>query len=137
MRKQPKSFTVEVKRRPSSLTKKPALVEPAAPAPQPPAAAAVFSAPESAGAAADPRRILPCLVTEAALDAARTQLTQANTAPLSSVRDLIDGYVVLYESREAAQPGQGMASRARAWREKRVALREMAPGNVAQLMAEH
>ena len=72
MRKQPKSFTVEVKRRPSSLTKKPALVEPAAPTPQPPAAAAVFSTPESAGAAADPRRILPCLVTEAAMDAAKT-----------------------------------------------------------------
>ena len=73
MRKQPKSFTVEVKRRPNSLGKKAAFVEAPAPAPQPSAAALVFAPqPADKAAPADPRRILPCLVTEAAIDAARS-----------------------------------------------------------------
>lgn len=73
MRKPQKSFTVEVKRRPTSLGKKAAFVEAPAPAPQPSAAALVFSTPPGdTSAPADPRRILPCLVTEAAIDAART-----------------------------------------------------------------
>lgn len=75
MRKQPKSFTVEVKRRPTSLARKAALAEPDAPmTEQAVAAEAVFSRPEAsatAAAAEAERRILPCLVTEAAMDAAK------------------------------------------------------------------
>ncbi len=71
MRKPTKSFTVEVKRRPTSLSKKPMLVEAPAATPEPPSAAALFSAPDKALVAAEPRRILPCLVTDAAIDAAK------------------------------------------------------------------
>lgn len=79
MRKQPKSFTVEVKRRPTSLAKKPALTEPAAPmTEQAVAAEAVFlrqDAPAATAAEAE-RRILPCLVTEAAMDAAKAAVEE-------------------------------------------------------------
>ncbi len=75
MRKEQKSFTVEVKRRPGAAQKKPRAFVP--PQPQPassPAAEALFRTPaptaEQPGA---PRRILPCLVTEAALDAAQAE----------------------------------------------------------------
>jgi len=72
MRKPTKSFTVEVKRRPTSLGKKPMLPDAIAPAPEPPAAAILFSSPEKVPlVAAEPRRILPCLVTDAAIDAAK------------------------------------------------------------------
>lgn len=84
MRKQPKSFTVEVKRRPSSLTRKPGLAEAPVAAPQPPAAAVVFASagPAPAAAAESQRRILPCLVTEAAIDAAKAvEESQAAPAP--------------------------------------------------------
>ena len=84
MRKQAKSFTVEVKRRPTSLTKKPAFVEPSPSIAAPLAAALVFAAPEPAPAAVEEaqRRILPCLVTEAAIDAAKAvEETDEATAP--------------------------------------------------------
>ncbi|HMN71734.1 MAG TPA: hypothetical protein PKA55_07680 [Rhodoblastus sp.] len=71
MRKQTKSFTVEVKRRPTSLAKKQSFPEAPAPAPQPAAAAAIFAPVAPTGAAEAERRILPCLVTEAAIDAAK------------------------------------------------------------------
>lgn len=73
MRKQSRSFTVEVKRRPTSRTKKPSFVEPSPSIPTPPAAALVFAAAEPAPASVEEtqRRILPCLVTEAAIDAAK------------------------------------------------------------------
>ena len=73
MRKPSRSFTVEVKRRPTSLAKKPSLVEPPAPVPAPPAASVVFAPVEPAptAVAEAQRRILPCLVTEAAIDAAK------------------------------------------------------------------
>jgi hypothetical protein len=67
MRKYPKSFTVEVKRRPGAA-KKPAPFLPAIeeqPAPQP--SAAFFKSPEPEPEA-PARRILPCLVTEAAIE---------------------------------------------------------------------
>ncbi|MFV0279155.1 MAG: hypothetical protein ACK5JM_00170 [Rhodoblastus sp.] len=73
MRKPSKSFTVEVKRRPNSLVRKPpAAVAPLA-APEKQAADRLFAAPPDAPAEAaeTQRRILPCLVTEAALDASR------------------------------------------------------------------
>lgn len=73
MRKQPKSFTVEVKRRPTSLARKPSLADMAPATAVSPAAAAIFAsvatAPPAAGDAQ--RRILPCLVTEAKMDAAK------------------------------------------------------------------
>ena len=75
MRKEQKSFTVEVKRRPGVTPKKPRAFVPPQPEPaSSPAAEALFRAPapaaEPPGA---PRRILPCLVTEAALDAAQAE----------------------------------------------------------------
>lgn len=73
MRREPKSFTVEVKRRPGAA-KKPAPFVPA-PVDEPRQPAdALFQAPKEAAAAAEPaRRILPCLVTEAAIDAAQAE----------------------------------------------------------------
>ena len=73
MRKPSRFFTVEVKRRPTSLAKKPSLAEPPAPVPAPPAASVVFAPVEPAptAVAEAQRRILPCLVTEAAIDAAK------------------------------------------------------------------
>lgn len=72
MRKEPKSFRVEVKRRPAFLGRKPLL---AAETPVPAPAEALFAPPSPAPAAVQEpeRRILPCLVTEAAIDAARTE----------------------------------------------------------------
>lgn len=72
MRKPTKSFTIEVKRRPTSLARKPGFAEMPAPIAEPAAAAAIFARVEAAPAAAEAeRRILPCLVTEAAMDAAK------------------------------------------------------------------
>ncbi|MDE2365078.1 MAG: hypothetical protein KGM42_20575 [Hyphomicrobiales bacterium] len=75
MRKEPKHFTVEVKRRPGVAAKKPApfLPAPAEPAPQP--AASLFRTPSAAQPATTvaERRILPCLVTEAQIDAAQAE----------------------------------------------------------------
>lgn len=86
MRKPTKSFTVEVKRRPTSLNKKPLLVDAPAPVPEPPAAAVLFSSTEKAPAvAAEPRRILPCLVTDAAIDAAKAA-AEIDEAPASRPR---------------------------------------------------
>ncbi|MCB1535499.1 MAG: hypothetical protein KDJ44_12430 [Rhodoblastus sp.] len=84
MRKQSRSFTVEVKRRPTSLTKKPVFAEPSPSIPAPPAAALVFAAAEPAPNAVEEaqRRILPCLVTEAAIDAAKAvEETEEAIAP--------------------------------------------------------
>jgi hypothetical protein len=87
MRKETKSFKVEVKRRPPIASKKPRPFVPAEPAPTPqPAAQAFFKAPQDTPAPApDPaaaRRILPCLVTEAAMDAAKAEaLSVAPIAP--------------------------------------------------------
>ena len=77
MRKVPKSFTVEVKRRPSIVAKKPQPFLPDMPEPAPQRAAdALFRSPDAdatVAASAPERRILPCLVTEAALDAAKAE----------------------------------------------------------------
>lgn len=86
MRKPTKSFTVEVKRRPTSLSKKHLLVDAPAPMPEPPAAAVLFSSAEKAPAiAAEPRRILPCLVTDAAMDAAKAA-AEIDDAPAPRLR---------------------------------------------------
>ena len=88
MRKVQKSFTVEVKRRPAIGSKKPQSFMPEMPEATPQhAAEAIFrkiapapSAPESAASAfagGEGRRILPCLVTEAALDAAKAEALSA------------------------------------------------------------
>lgn len=86
MRKERKAFTVEVKRRPGQGGKKPApLMERLPDAPQPHAADSLFKppAPKAEPRADDAsRRILPCLVTEAALDAAKEEaLTDYPDAP--------------------------------------------------------
>jgi hypothetical protein len=76
MRKEPKSFTVEVKRRPGGAAKKPAPFLPVAearPAPQPADAFFRATAPEPEAPAAPIRRILPCLVTEAAMETAQAE----------------------------------------------------------------
>jgi len=76
MRKEPKSFTVEVKRRPGGAARKPAPFLPELddkPAPQ--AADAFFKTPtsEQQSPAVPERRILPCLVTEAAIETAQAK----------------------------------------------------------------
>jgi hypothetical protein len=73
MRREPKYFTVEVKRRPGAA-KKPASFAPA-PVEEPRQPAdALFQPAKEAPAAPEPaRRILPCLVTEAAIDAAQAE----------------------------------------------------------------
>lgn len=82
MRKQPKSFTVEVKRRAGAPARKPVFAEtPHIDADSVAAAAdALFGAPKSTPSPAPKSpapagRILPCLVTEAALDAAQAEAT--------------------------------------------------------------
>jgi hypothetical protein len=89
MRKEPKNFTVEVKRRPGVAAKKPRPFAPVAPEPAapPPSAAVLFRAPapEEQKTEASERRILPCLVTEAALDAAKAEAL-ADHAPVARPR---------------------------------------------------
>lgn len=87
MRKERKAFTVEVKRRPGVGSKKPSLPTYAllqAPEPQPADALFKPRPPEKVEAQVEEpaRRILPCLVTEAAFDAAKEEaLTQNALAP--------------------------------------------------------
>lgn len=78
MRKQPKSFTVEVKRRAGAPARKPVLVETPEIGADAVAAAAdvLFRSAEMSAEPTVPQssgRILPCLVTEAALDAAQAE----------------------------------------------------------------
>ncbi len=74
MRREPKSFTVEVKRRPGAAKKPAPFPAPPADEPRRPADA-LFQQPaaEMTSANEPERRILPCLVTEAAIDAAQAE----------------------------------------------------------------
>jgi hypothetical protein len=84
MRKEPKHFTVEVKRRPAAGAKKPRAFVPVEAAPAATAADILFRAPD---ASVEPpkdepaRRILPCLVTEAALETAKAEALADHAPP--------------------------------------------------------
>lgn len=84
MRKEPKHFTVEVKRRPAAGAKKPRAFVKAEAAPAPVAADILFRASDAnveAPKEEPARRILPCLVTEAAIETAKAEALADHAPP--------------------------------------------------------